>query len=93
MKRWAKQYLMLSPIFKHNIFNLPNQEHVMRVNPRLLSAYCLRMFKYKHYSRTQITGILQSYNPQPNCYWNNYVYSIIDPQHNLKCQQIATDTQ
>jgi hypothetical protein len=50
VKRWAKQYLMLSPIFKHHIFNLPNNEHIMSVNPRLLSAYCLKMFKNKHYN-------------------------------------------
>ena len=43
MKRWAKVYYNLSPIYKDILFSQPGNEVLVSINPRLLAAYCMKM--------------------------------------------------
>lgn len=50
LKRWARTYYHLSPIFNHNLFNKPGNEKLVAINPRLFAAYCIKMNKDKIYT-------------------------------------------
>lgn len=70
VKRWAKTYLFISPIFRSHLFRQPNREAIMKINSQLTAAYALKMYKHAHYDRARALTVIN--NNFPNCrqYWS-----------------------
>jgi hypothetical protein len=69
VKRWAKQYLALSPLFKSKLFSQPNNEHIMRINSLLFASYSLKMYKNSFYDREKVVSLLDGYPKHQNQTW------------------------
>lgn len=68
IRRWARTYYNLSPIFKDSLFQKPGNEALVAINPRLLAAYCIKMTKDNIYNKEKALHIVEEYFSQQN-YW------------------------
>ena len=83
IKRWAKVYYNISPIYKDTLFNQPGNEELASINPRLLAAYCIKMNLQKHYSIDRIKGILDKYYEGKTNYWIDFTKKILIDNKNV----------
>lgn len=80
VKRWAKTYLLVSPLFRSVLFQQPNKEHIMRINFQLTAAYALKMYKYSLYDRQKSLDLLHNCATNHNQYWTALSHSLLNNQ-------------
>jgi hypothetical protein len=76
IRRWARAYYNLSPIFQDNLFQKPGNEALVAINPRLFSAYLIKMTKQKVYTKEKIGELMNNYYSKPN-YWTSYTLKLL----------------
>jgi hypothetical protein len=77
LKRWAKTYLLVSPLFRSHLFEQPRKEHIMKINFQLSAAYAIKMYKYCHYNQQQALEVLHNNHFNHKQYWTVLSHSLL----------------
>jgi hypothetical protein len=76
IKRWARTYYNLSPIFKDIRFQKAGNEELVAIHPRLFAAYCIRMNKEKIYNKDKVIQLVLKFFNKQN-YWTEYTQKLM----------------
>jgi hypothetical protein len=76
LRRWARAYYNLSPIFHDSLFQKAGNEALAAINPRLFAAYCIKMAKQNIYTKEKINELVKQYFSVPN-YWTTYTLQLL----------------